>query len=86
MEVLPDHNGAREACGMDHGLPGISSGLEPRFVMRWQDADLSRLPAALVSKINSGDYRRAAVGNCPARSADSSFTVYRMAVLLFAPS
>jgi hypothetical protein len=53
--------------------------------MRWQDADLGQLPAALLSKIATGDYRRAAVGSCPARGVDASFTVYRMTVLLYGP-
>ena len=34
--------------------------------MRWQDADLTRLPQALVQKLASGNYRQAMVGSCPA--------------------
>ena len=85
MEVLSDRNGARATCATEHGLPRTVSGPEPRFVMRWQDADLGHLPRPLVSKINSGDYRRAAVGSCPAQDVGGSFTVYRMAVLLYGP-
>lgn len=85
LEVLSDRNGARAACATVHGLPRTVSGPEPRFVMRWQDADLGHLPQPLVSKINSGDYQRAAVGNCPAQDVEGSFTVYRMAVLLYGP-
>ena len=55
----------------------------PRFIMRWQDADLTRLPQALVEKLASGNYRQAAVGSCPAQIAEGSFTAYRVAVLLY---
>jgi hypothetical protein len=51
--------------------------------MLWQDADLSRLPGQLVERLGSGHYREAAVGSCPAQNLAGSFTVYRVAVLLY---
>jgi hypothetical protein len=51
--------------------------------MLWQDADLTRLPQALVGRIASGQYRQAAVGSCPAQGQEGSFTAYRVAVLLY---
>lgn len=80
IAVMRDPSQARAACAMDHGFPG---GLQPGFVMRWQDADLSHLPHALEEKLQSGHYTRAVVGSCPARSQEGAFTVYRVAVLLF---
>jgi hypothetical protein len=53
--------------------------------MRWQDAELSHLPGALLDRIATGRYREAAVGSCPSQSADGTFTVYRIAVLLLRP-
>jgi hypothetical protein len=50
--------------------------------MRWQDAELSHLPEALLDRISTGKYREAAVGSCPSQSADGTFTLYRVAVLL----
>jgi hypothetical protein len=74
---------ARQACMTDHGVPGARSGAEPRFVMRWQGADLNRLPQALVEKLSSGQIRQAAVGSCPPQVGEGDFTAYRVAVLLY---
>jgi uncharacterized protein YkwD len=77
--------GARLACAQDHGLPALLDNRRPEFIMRWQDAELLRLPEALLDRIATGKYHEAAVGSCPAQSAESTFTVYRVAVLLLRP-
>jgi hypothetical protein len=64
-------------------MPRSESGPMARFVMRWQDADLTQLPQALGDRLASGKYRQAAVGSCPAQLAGESFTAYRVAVLLY---
>jgi hypothetical protein len=74
---------ARAACAMDDGMPPAAGGAMPRFVMRWQAGDLDQLPKALVDRLASGNYRRAAVGSCPAQISEGSFTAYRVAVLLY---
>jgi hypothetical protein len=51
--------------------------------MRWQDADLTRLPRPLEDHLATGQYRQAAVGSCPAQSDEGAFTAYRVAVLLY---
>ena len=51
--------------------------------MLWQDSDVSKLPQALIDHLASGQYRKAAVGNCPAQNVEGSFTAYRVAVLLY---
>jgi hypothetical protein len=61
-------------------MPGTAA---PEFVMRWQGAELDRLPQNLVENLASGRYRQAEVGSCPARNAEGAFTVYRVAVLLY---
>lgn len=71
---------ARQTCEMSHGTAGGSS---PLFVMRWQSADLSRLPGALVEQLESRRYRSASVGACSSANAESGFTIYRVAVLLY---
>jgi hypothetical protein len=83
VTILRDPGLARAACTTDEGMPRPSSGPMPRFVMRWQSADLDRLPQALVGKLASGNYHQAAVGSCPAQGLDGSFTAYRVAVLLY---
>jgi uncharacterized protein YkwD len=77
--------GARLACAQDHGLPVSLDNRRPEFIMRWQVAELSLLPAALLDRIATGKYHEAAVGSCPTQSADNTFTVYRVAVLLLRP-
>lgn len=83
VSVLNDASLARRACTTDEGAPSSAGGLTPGFVMRWQGADLNQLPKALVDRLVSGRYQRAAVGSCPARGVDGSFTAYRLAVLLY---
>ena len=74
---------AREACEADRGMPQERGAEQATFVMRWQDADLKLLPDALTARLGSGKYRRAAVGSCPARGVEGTFTMYRVAVLLY---
>ena len=81
--VLHDTAAARAACAMNHGFPRSSAGLQPQFIMRWQDADLNRLPRQLAEKLSSGEFRQAAVGCCPAQNQEEAFTAYRLAVLLY---
>jgi len=82
VTILADHAAARMACATDEGWPR-NAGPVPGFIMRWQDADLSRLPQALVDKLASGRYVQAAVGSCPAQVTEGSFSAYRVAVLLY---
>jgi Cysteine-rich secretory protein family len=83
VAILRDPAMARRACTTDEGVPHSARGATPLFVMRWQDADLSQLPRALVDRLASGRYRQAAVGSCPAQIDEGSFSAYRIAVLLY---
>lgn len=83
MKVRRDPHDARLACATSSGLPRGLTGGEPGFVMRWQDADLKRLPQPLVDRLGSGQYREADVGSCPAHEDGESFSAYRLAVLLY---
>ncbi len=78
-----DHSLARAACAMDSGFPRNASGSQPRFIMRWQDSDLDKLPQALADRLSSGNYRSAAIGSCPAQESQGGFTAYRLAVMLY---
>jgi len=71
---------ARQTCEMSHGSAG---GSRPRFIMRWEGSDLSRLPDVLVSKLQSVQYRSAAVGVCDSAHSGQGFTSYKVAVLLY---
>jgi hypothetical protein len=83
VAVARDASLARAACVTDEGLPHSKSGSQPRFIMRWQDADMNRLPEALTDRLATGKYRSAAVGSCPPQGQEGWFTAYRVAVLLY---
>jgi Cysteine-rich secretory protein family len=71
---------ARQTCEMQHGTAGGSA---PRFVMRWEGADLSQLPPVLIQQIQTGHFHSAAVGACDSSHPQQAFTTYRVAVLLY---
>jgi uncharacterized protein YkwD len=81
--IEDDPTTARAACATDSGFPRNAAGVEPRFIERWQNADLDKLPRTLVDHLSSGKYRSAAIGSCPAQVSEGSFTAYRIAVLLY---
>jgi uncharacterized protein YkwD len=83
VSILSDPSMARRACKTDEGVPHAPGSPTPGFVMRWQGADLNQLPKALVDRLASGRYHRAAVGSCPAQGLQGSFSAYRIAVLLY---
>jgi hypothetical protein len=83
VSVLGDPSLARAACATDEGVPHSRAGLQPAFVMRWQGSELTRLPQVLLDRLNSGRYRRASVGSCPAQGLEGTFSAYRVAVLLY---
>jgi len=86
VAIRQDPTLARAACAVDHGLPAAAVDSPPAFVMRWQNPDLSQLPGDLMEKLGSGRYSQAAIGSCPAQDTNGSFTVYRVAVLLYSSS
>jgi Cysteine-rich secretory protein family len=71
---------ARQTCEMDHGSAGGSA---PRFIMRWEGTDLSRLPQVLEQKIATGQFHKAAVGACDSGNPGQGFTTYKLAVMLY---
>jgi Cysteine-rich secretory protein family len=71
---------ARQTCEMPHGFAG---GPQPAFLIRWEGADLSHLPNALIERIRAGQFKSAAVGACDSAHPQQGFTTYRVAVLLY---
>jgi uncharacterized protein YkwD len=80
VTILSDPTVARAYCAEDNGFAGSS---HPGFIMRWQGADLTRLPKPLTDRLASVRYHKAAVGSCPAEDMQGSFSSYRLAVLLY---
>jgi uncharacterized protein YkwD len=83
VEILRDPSVARAACATDEGMPHAAGGMQPRFIMRWQDAELTQLPKELADRLATGHFRAADVGSCPAQSVEGSFSAYRIAVILY---
>jgi len=80
IETTPDDKViARQTCTMDSGYAGSR---KPWFIMRFTSSSLDRLPDALTSRLATGKYRQAVIGAC-ANSANSPFTSYNIAVLLY---
>jgi hypothetical protein len=51
--------------------------------MVWEDSDISTLPRDLAGQVASGRYHSAVVGACTPKDAESGFTSYRIAAILF---
>jgi hypothetical protein len=83
LEMDRDPAVARAACAQERGVPNAPTGTQAQFVMRWQDASLTQLPKSLVERLASGQFHHAAVGSCPPQYVEGSFTLYRVAVLLY---
>jgi hypothetical protein len=71
---------ARQTCEMEHGSAGGSS---PRYVVRWEGTDLTRLPQPLEQQLQTGRFHSGAVGTCGSAHPAQGFTSYRVAVLLY---
>ena len=76
----PEHtqwSDARKTCQMPTGYAGKAT-----YVVRFETADLSKLPAALQKSLASKKYDFAAVGACTPANDGTGFTHFRFAVLL----
>jgi hypothetical protein len=80
LSIVSDANEARAYCASSAQFKG--SGARSALI-RWEGADVTQLPPYLAQRVASGEYSGAAVGSCPAQGADGTFTVYRVAVLLY---
>ncbi len=80
IKILADTKAARTYCAAGNVPQG---GMEPSFLIKWQGPSLTTLPQSLASRLASGQYHQAEVGSCAPQGAKGSFTVYRVAVLLY---
>lgn len=71
---------ARQTCEMAHGSAGGST---PKFIVRWESANLNELPPQLTQQLATGRFHTAAVGACDSAHPQQGFTTYRVAVLLY---
>jgi hypothetical protein len=75
--------GARQYCAAEQ--EGATKGIYARFLMRWQSADITKLPPELEQRLASGVFHEAAVGACAPQGDNGAptFSGYRVAVLLY---
>jgi uncharacterized protein YkwD len=83
VAILPDPTLARAACAAEGAMPRPASGPRPRFVMFWENDQLTQLPKNLSDALASGKYHQASVGSCSPQGEEGAFTAYRIAVLLY---
>jgi len=83
VTILPDATLARTACVAEGAMPRPTSGPKPHFAMYWEDAQLTQLPKSLVDELATGKYHQASIGSCSPQGQESTFTAYRIAVLLY---
>jgi hypothetical protein len=69
---------ARKTCELERGFTGT----RPLSVVRFETADLKKLPDDLEQKLRTGRYRSAAVGACQG-GGSAGFTRFRIAVVLY---
>jgi uncharacterized protein YkwD len=69
---------ARKTCELERGFAGA----RPLSVVRFETADLTKLPSDLEQKLLTGRYHSAAVGACRG-GGDSGFTRFKIAVVLY---
>lgn len=73
-------NAAALACSSNGGYPRGETG---KLVVRFDTADLSRLPQGVIQQLRSGSYHSASVAACPGEERQNSFTNYRVAIVLY---
>lgn len=87
MTLLPDATAARAYCAQEgNSDKSAPDQMKPRFLMRWQSADITNLPPQLAQQLASGVFKQASVGACaPQGDAGGGpvFSGYRVAVLLY---
>ena len=87
MTLLTDPSAARQYCAQE-ATSGKSqtTGMRPKFLMRWQSADITNLPPQMAQALASGQFKQASIGACAPQGNGTGapvFSGYRVAVLLY---
>jgi uncharacterized protein YkwD len=87
VTLTGDPSAARTYCAQeDTSDKSTGPGMKPRFLMRWQSADITTLPPQLQQQLSSGVFKQGTVGACAPQGSGGSgpvFSGYRVAVLLY---
>jgi hypothetical protein len=79
LRIVKAAGDIRKTCALDRG---VVSGDHPRYIFRYQTADIRELPEELLAELHRGSYHAAAVGAC-APVGEGAFTAFRLVILLF---
>lgn len=87
VALTSDAVGARWYCAQEGNSAGGAGGAKKaRFLMRWQSAEITKLPPELEKALGSGQFTEASVGACEPKVSGAGrpiFSGYRVAVLLY---
>ena len=87
VTLTGDPSPARAYCAQeDTSDKSSGSEVKPRFLMRWQSADITTLPPQLQQQLSSGVFKQGTVGACAPQGSGGNgpvFSGYRVAVLLY---
>ena len=85
LTLVADATSVRHYCSLEGKAEGNVEGVKPRFLMRWQNSDLSKLPPQLEQAAASGQFQQASVGACGPQNGTNGqvFSGYRVAVFLY---
>jgi len=79
LRLLAVSGDVRRTCLLDRG---VVPGIHPRYLFRYQTAEIRELPSQLLVEIRTGRYQSAAVGACEP-ATDDGFAAFRLVVLLY---
>jgi hypothetical protein len=87
LSLMSDASAARRYCTLEGKSGGDVGGeeMKPRFMMRWQNSDLSKLPPQLEQQLAGAQFKQGSVGACEVQGGAGApvFSGYRVAVLLY---
>jgi hypothetical protein len=82
VAILRDPSVARAACATDEGMPRAEGGEMPRFVMRWQDGDLTPVAAGAGGQAGFRQLSAGGGGELPGAGDGGGVSAYRVAVIV----
>ena len=83
LSIRKGNKDARAYCALAEGSRIPEFYAPPRYMIRWQNPDVTQLPQGVLSQITAGHYRAAEVGSCAPQDVEGQFTLYRVAVLFY---
>ena len=83
LSIRKGNKDARAYCAAREGSRAPEFYSRPRYMIRWQNPDVTQLPKGVLNQIAAGRYREAEIGSCAPQDVEGQFTLYRVAVLFY---